>query len=63
MPGGDLNVADETFLLSGAFPAGIARKWSFKLAARLLNIVGAATSAGAYAPGQERAPRPFGDMD
>jgi arginase len=29
------------------------------LAARLLNIVGAATSAGAYAPGQERAPAAF----
>jgi arginase len=34
-------------------------KWSFALAARLLNIIGAATSAGAYAPGQERAPAAF----
>ena len=29
------------------------------MAARLLNIVGAASSAGAYAPGQERAPAAF----
>jgi arginase len=29
------------------------------LAARLLNIIGAATSAGAYSPGQERAPAAF----
>jgi arginase len=29
------------------------------LAARLLNIIGAASSAGAYAPGQERAPAAF----
>jgi arginase len=29
------------------------------LAARVLNIIGAATSAGAYAPGQERAPAAF----
>lgn len=29
------------------------------MAARLLNIIGAATSAGAYAPGQERAPEAF----
>lgn len=29
------------------------------MAARLLNIVGAATSAGAYAPGQEKAPAAF----
>jgi hypothetical protein len=27
-----------------------------KLAVRLLSIIGAATSADAYAPGQERAP-------
>ncbi|MER8477748.1 arginase family protein [Mesorhizobium sp. M1163] len=37
----------------------IMRKWSFDLAARLLNIVGAATSAGAYSPGQEQAPAAF----
>ncbi|RVB78955.1 arginase family protein [Mesorhizobium sp. M6A.T.Cr.TU.014.01.1.1] len=35
------------------------RKWSFDLAARLLNIIGAATSAGAYSPGQEQAPAAF----
>ena len=29
------------------------------MAARLLNIIGAATSAGAYSPGQERAPAAF----
>ena len=29
------------------------------MAERLLNIIGAATSAGAYAPGQERAPQAF----
>ena len=39
--------------------AGLAGGWSFELAVRPLNIVGAATSAGAYAPGQERAPAAF----
>jgi arginase len=34
-------------------------EWSFELAARLLNIIGAATSAGAYSPGQEQAPAAF----
>ncbi|TIQ84311.1 MAG: arginase family protein [Mesorhizobium sp.] len=38
---------------------GSYEKWSFDLAARLLNIFGAATSAGAYSPGQEQAPAAF----
>jgi arginase len=39
--------------------AKIVRKWSIGLAVRLLNIIGAATSAGAYSPGQEQAPAAF----
>lgn len=34
-------------------------EWSCDVAARALSIIGAATSAGAYAPGQERAPAAF----
>ncbi|TIM34904.1 MAG: hypothetical protein E5Y61_10000 [Mesorhizobium sp.] len=38
---------------------GSYEKRSFDLAARLWNIFGAATSAGAYSPGQEQAPAAF----
>ncbi|RWD85304.1 MAG: hypothetical protein E5V25_02865 [Mesorhizobium sp.] len=38
---------------------GSYENWSFDLSARFLNIIGAATSAGAYSPGQEQAPAAF----
>jgi arginase len=38
---------------------GSGKQWSFRLPARASNIIGAATSAGAYAPGQERTPATF----
>jgi arginase len=51
---------EETFRSLDAFCSRHRTEYgALKLAARVLNIVGAATSAGAYAPGQERAPAAF----
>jgi arginase len=59
MLAGNFAPRKETFLPPGTFCARIVRKRSFGLAKRLLNIIGAATSAGAYSPGQEKAPAAF----
>jgi arginase len=48
----------ETFRSSTRFGAGIERT-EIRLTKRLLNVIGAATSAGAYSPGQEQAPAAF----
>ncbi|TIS78308.1 MAG: hypothetical protein E5W94_10220 [Mesorhizobium sp.] len=54
-----LNVEEEPSSLQTRFATRIIRNWSFDLSARFLNIIGAATSAGAYSPGQEQAPAAF----
>jgi arginase len=59
MPGGSAHRHEGTFAPLYTFVAGLIREWSFELAGRLLNIIGAATSAGAYSPGQECAPAAF----
>ncbi|TIX59234.1 MAG: arginase family protein [Mesorhizobium sp.] len=54
-----LNIEEEPSSLQTRFATRIIRNWSPDLSARLLNIIGAATSAGAYSPGQEQAPAAF----
>jgi arginase len=54
-----LAAPQETFLLQPRFVPGSHETELSGLTKRLLNIIGAATSAGAYSPGQEQAPAAF----
>src|SRR5687767_13128090 len=59
MPGGERCTSRRNLPPSQHVLPGDRAKRSFELAKRLLNIIGAATSAGAYSPGQEQAPAAF----
>jgi arginase len=56
---GKFSMPRGNFLPLDTFCAGPCETELSKLAKRLLNIIGAATSAGAYSPGQEQAPAAF----